>query len=182
MDLGIQSMPNGSVHSLQHWRKLASMLWNTILPDSHGILRCVDCCLYSNIVPINLQGVTIAEYKAKSAKPPTAAGAPPPPPPPPPPAAPPASTGSPAPTGGAAAVFADINRGADVTKGLRKVDKSEMTHKNPNLRASSVVPTSSGSRTHGLCPLIIISHFCHSRSQEAFETDQTSSVDEQEAS
>lgn len=27
-----------------------------------------------------------------------------------------------------------------MTKGLRKVDKSEMTHKNPNLRASSVVP------------------------------------------
>jgi len=27
-----------------------------------------------------------------------------------------------------------------VTKGLKKVDKSEMTHKNPELRASSVVP------------------------------------------
>jgi len=32
-----------------------------------------------------------------------------------------------------------LNRGADVTKGLRKVDKSEMTHKNPELRAGSVV-------------------------------------------
>ena len=27
-----------------------------------------------------------------------------------------------------------LNMGADVTKGLRKVDKSEMTHKNPALR------------------------------------------------
>jgi adenylyl cyclase-associated protein len=32
-----------------------------------------------------------------------------------------------------------------VTKNLRKVDKSEMTHKNPALRASSVVPSSGGS-------------------------------------
>ena len=32
-----------------------------------------------------------------------------------------------------------------MTKGLRKVDKSEMTHKNPELRAGSTVPsTSSG--------------------------------------
>lgn len=49
-------------------------------------------------------------------------------------------TASSAPAGGVAAVFAEINRGEDVTKGLRKVDKSEMTHKNPALRASSVVP------------------------------------------
>lgn len=42
------------------------------------------------------------------------------------------------------AVFADLNRGTDVTKGLRKVDKSEMTHKNPELRGSSAVPASTG--------------------------------------
>ena len=47
--------------------------------------------------------------------------------------------------GGVAAVFAELNRGEEVTKGLRKVDKSEMTHKNPALRASSVVPTGAGS-------------------------------------
>lgn len=29
---------------------------------------------------------------------------------------------------------------ADLTSGLRKVDKSEMTHKNPELRGSSLVP------------------------------------------
>lgn len=46
--------------------------------------------------------------------------------------------------GGVAAVFAELNRGEEVTKGLRKVDKSEMTHKNPALRAGSVVPASTG--------------------------------------
>lgn len=44
--------------------------------------------------------------------------------------------------GGVAAVFAELNRGEEVTKGLRKVDKSEMTHKNPALRAGNVVPSS----------------------------------------
>ncbi|KAJ7632469.1 adenylate cyclase associated N terminal-domain-containing protein [Roridomyces roridus] len=86
----------------------------------------------------NKQGITIAEYNSRPAT--GAGGAPPPPPPPPPPAA---AAGA-APAGGAAAVFAEINRGEDVTKGLRKVDKSEMTHKNPALRASSVVPSSTG--------------------------------------
>lgn len=82
----------------------------------------------------------MSSFSASKAAPSTASGssAPPPPPPPPPVIAPPAST--PAPAGGAAAVFAELNRGEDVTKGLRKVDKSEMTHKNPSLRASSTVP------------------------------------------
>lgn len=38
------------------------------------------------------------------------------------------------------AVFDQLNRGAAVTAGLKKVDKSQMTHKNPSLRASSTVP------------------------------------------
>ncbi|KAF7363306.1 C-CAP/cofactor C-like domain-containing protein [Mycena sanguinolenta] len=86
----------------------------------------------------NKRGITVAEYNSQSA---ARAAAPPPPPPPPPPAAAPAASAS----GGAAAVFAQLNRGEEVTKGLRKVDKSEMTHKNPALRASSVVPSSTGS-------------------------------------
>ena len=49
------------------------------------------------------------------------------------------------PAGGVAAVFADLNRGEDVTKGLRKVDKNEMTHKNPALRAGGVVSSNTGS-------------------------------------
>jgi len=56
-----------------------------------------------------------------------------PPPPPPPHGAPPAA--SKAGSGDMDAVFQQLNRGEDVTKGLKKVDKSQMTHKNPSLRA-----------------------------------------------
>ena len=47
-------------------------------------------------------------------------------------------------------MFEQLNRGEDVTKGLRKVDKSEMTHKNPALRASNTVPATSSSASGGL--------------------------------
>jgi adenylyl cyclase-associated protein len=43
------------------------------------------------------------------------------------------------------AVFDDLNKGSDVTKGLKKVDTSQMTHKNPSLRANAPVPTRSDS-------------------------------------
>ncbi|TFL07346.1 adenylate cyclase associated N terminal-domain-containing protein [Pterulicium gracile] len=90
----------------------------------------------------NPKGVSPSEFQASaSAKGASGGGAPPPPPPPPPPAA--APTASAAAAGGAGAVFAELNRGEDVTKGLRKVDKSEMTHKNPSLRASSASPVPS---------------------------------------
>ena len=36
-------------------------------------------------------------------------------------------------------LFAELNKGGEITSGLKKVDKSQMTHKNPALRASSVV-------------------------------------------
>lgn len=84
----------------------------------------------------------------------TVAAAPPPPPPPPPPPLPNFdNSGAPTPPpaapknaargsggGDMGAVFEQLNRGAAVTAGLRKVDASEMTHKNPSLRASSIVP------------------------------------------
>ncbi|KAI7853696.1 adenylate cyclase associated N terminal-domain-containing protein [Circinella umbellata] len=70
--------------------------------------------------------------------PPPAGGAPPPPPPPPPMTFDDDSNEQDTKTG-AAAVFAEINKGESVTAGLRKVDKSQMTHKNPNLRAGSTV-------------------------------------------
>ncbi|EPY49991.1 adenylyl cyclase-associated protein Cap1 [Schizosaccharomyces cryophilus OY26] len=38
------------------------------------------------------------------------------------------------------AVFAEINKGENITSGLRKVDKSEMTHKNPDLRKTGPTP------------------------------------------
>ncbi|OHW96727.1 adenylyl cyclase-associated protein [Colletotrichum incanum] len=47
--------------------------------------------------------------------------------------------------GGLGAVFSELNKGEAVTKGLRKVDRSEMTHKNPSLRASSTVSEREGS-------------------------------------
>ncbi|QRW27563.1 adenylyl cyclase-associated protein 1 [Rhizoctonia solani] len=92
-------------------------------------------------------GGDAAQFKSASA--PAAGGAPPPPPPPPPPAGvpppPPPATSAPAPAvPDTSAVFAQINQGADITKGLRKVNKDEMTHKNPALRASGTVPTTSG--------------------------------------
>ncbi|KAI0340134.1 hypothetical protein BDW22DRAFT_1360659 [Trametopsis cervina] len=89
----------------------------------------------------NAKGIPTSEYKSSGGAA-SAPGAPPPPPPPPPPAAPPAASAS---GGGVAAVFAELNRGEDVTKGLRKVDKSEMTHKNPSLRAGSTVPATTSS-------------------------------------
>lgn len=41
--------------------------------------------------------------------------------------------------GGGGGLFAALNKGGNVTSGLKKVDRSQMTHKNPELRASSVV-------------------------------------------
>lgn len=66
-------------------------------------------------------------------------GAPPPPPPPPSSAAPSASASAAPAAGGQAALIASLNRGGAVTSGLRKVDASQMTHKNPELRQSGVV-------------------------------------------
>lgn len=82
---------------------------------------------------------------APSAPPAPGAGGPPPPPPPPPPPMvlddiKPAQQAS-----GASAVFAEINKGTSVTANLRKVDRSEMTHKNPTLRAGSIVTAAPGS-------------------------------------
>ena len=79
---------------------------------------------------------------------PGASGPPPPPPPGPPPVlqikeAQAEASGQ---SGGLGAVFSELNKGEAVTKGLRKVDKSEMTHKNPSLRASSTVPEREGSQ------------------------------------
>jgi adenylyl cyclase-associated protein len=60
------------------------------------------------------------------------------PPPPPPPGIPPAPAPS-APAADMGAVFDQLNQGEAITSSLRKVDKSQMTHKNPSLRAGSTV-------------------------------------------
>ena len=81
--------------------------------------------------------------------PPSAAGvAPPPPPPlpqfdgaPPPPPMPVNGARQTATSSDMGAVFDQISRGEAVTSGLRKVDKSEMNHKNPSLRTASTIPS-----------------------------------------
>lgn len=109
----------------------------------------------------------------------------PPPPPPPPPAAPPAPAASPVAAGGVAAIFAELNRGEEVTKGLRKVDKSEMTHKNPALRAGGTVPSSAGSAgeaMEGCVPQNALTTCLCSGPQAANKAKQTTSLSRQEAS
>lgn len=98
----------------------------------------------------NAQGSDLASYQGGAsvppveapkgalgavAQPPAAAGDVPPPPPPPPAVA--STQGSTAPS--MDAVFGEINQGVGITRSLRKVDQSEMTHKNPALRASGTV-------------------------------------------
>lgn len=87
---------------------------------------------------------------------PKANAGPPPPPPPPLPklddsgnlVAPGGVAGSTAKGGDMTAVFDQLNQGSAVTSGLRKVDKSEMTHKNPSLRAAAAaVPQRQGSNS-----------------------------------
>jgi len=71
-----------------------------------------------------------------------AGGAPPPPPGPGPPPPPPvgALDLKPDPTKAARGdLLAALNKGADVTKGLKKVSDDQKTHKNPTLRAGAVV-------------------------------------------
>jgi len=100
----------------------------------------------------NVQGVDAATYKPSSTSASTSSGGAPPPPPPPPPG-PPAPPPPAAASGSSSApapadmsnVLASLNQGENITKSLRKVDKSEMTHKNPDLRAGGAVPTSIGS-------------------------------------
>lgn len=59
---------------------------------------------------------------------------------------PPANFGSaPAAAGGMDAVFNQLNQGEGITSGLKKVDASQMTHKNPSLRAAAPAASPSSS-------------------------------------
>lgn len=92
----------------------------------------------------NAKGKPLAETMAKSTTTeskgpePSSAGAPPPPPPPPATLFEEKAAGS-SETGGMGAVFAALNKGENVTSGLKKVEKSQMTHKNPALRDAAAV-------------------------------------------
>ncbi|XP_066268121.1 adenylyl cyclase-associated protein 1-like isoform X3 [Branchiostoma lanceolatum] len=63
----------------------------------------------------------------------------PPPPPPPPPAIDLTSGGGDEMSAAKSALFADLNKGTDITKGLKKVTSDMQTHKNPNLRQTGPV-------------------------------------------
>ncbi|KAI0008795.1 adenylate cyclase associated N terminal-domain-containing protein [Xylariaceae sp. FL0662B] len=121
---------------------------------------------FPNGIPWNPKGQPAAEVaKAITTIPTTSTTAPPPPPPPAAGGAPPPPPPGPPPIlqikeqpvpakadGGLGAVFSEINKGEDVTKGLRKVDRSEMTHKNPALRAGSTVSNDSSGRGKSPAP------------------------------
>ncbi|KAG9238986.1 adenylate cyclase associated N terminal-domain-containing protein [Amylocarpus encephaloides] len=110
-------------------------------------------------IPWNPKGVSLAEaIKAIKSGSPTdknavpTTGPPPPPPPPGPPPPPMRFDEAPKPSpqtdaGGLDAVFSELNKGEAVTKGLRKVNADQMTHKNPSLRAGATVPTRSDSQS-----------------------------------
>jgi len=84
----------------------------------------------------DVDAVSAGPAAAPAAPAPPAAG-PPPPGPPPPPSAAPAPQKSSAPDTNA--LFAQLNKGSDVTSGLKKVTRDMQTHKNPALRAGGVV-------------------------------------------
>lgn len=69
-----------------------------------------------------------------------AAGGPPPPPPPPPANLYDDIKAAPA-AGSRDALFSELSKGTAITSGLKKVDKSQMTHKNPALKAAPPVPS-----------------------------------------
>lgn len=91
--------------------------------------------------------VSTSDSSSSSAPAPPAA-APSGPPPPPPPPMPSfndlfADGGNQQSGGGAStheALFAEINKGSDITRTLKKVSDDQKTHKNPNLRVANTVP------------------------------------------
>ncbi|XP_037549185.1 LOW QUALITY PROTEIN: adenylyl cyclase-associated protein 1 [Nematolebias whitei] len=76
-------------------------------------------------------------------------------PPPPPPGPPPPSMALGEPAGGDAenrnALFASINKGADITKGLKHVSDDQKTHKNPGLKGQGA-PVRSGPKPFASAP------------------------------
>ena len=72
------------------------------------------------------------------------AGPPPPPPPPPPIFDLSELNQEKKPVATTDALFAEISKGEGITKGLKKVTDDQKTHKNPNLKATSIVPAKTG--------------------------------------
>ncbi|CAL1538504.1 unnamed protein product [Lymnaea stagnalis] len=107
--------------------------WISTLTELQGYIKQ----FHTTGLSWNPQGGDAKSVKSSSSGPaPPAGGAPPPPPPPGPPPPPDMSGASKDDEGTAAkaALFAQLNKGEDVTKGLRKVTDDMKTHKNPTLR------------------------------------------------
>ncbi|XP_075995759.1 adenylyl cyclase-associated protein 1 [Genypterus blacodes] len=82
-----------------------------------------------------------------------AGGCPPPPPPGPPP--PPMNVGQSATSGGEDdrnALFDSINKGFDITSGLKHVSDEQKTHKNPTLRSQATAPVRTGPKPFSPSP------------------------------
>ncbi|WFD21146.1 suppressor of rasval19 [Malassezia caprae] len=99
--------------------------WARAFMDLLEALRTYVMAHHRTGLTWNAQGKDLAAYKSRSSAP-----APP---------APPAPATAPAPAASMDAVFSQINQGEGITRSLRKVDPSEMTHKNPDLRTHGVV-------------------------------------------
>ncbi|KAF4073964.1 hypothetical protein AMELA_G00249240 [Ameiurus melas] len=82
---------------------------------------------------------------------PSCGAAPPPPGPPPPPADLDKSGGGDAGSVTRNALFASLNKGADITKGLKHVSDTQKTHKNPQLR-SQACPVQTGPKPFSAAP------------------------------
>ena len=80
--------------------------------------------------------VTVARTESAPAPPPPPSPPGPPAPPPPPPTAPLAADPE---KGARSELLESLNKGEDITKGLRKVEDQEKTHKNPELRGEGLV-------------------------------------------
>ncbi|KAA6407087.1 MAG: adenylyl cyclase-associated [Lasallia pustulata] len=130
----------------QHYPK--GIIWNNDGIEPEEALRQVQSGQTSSKAP------SIHNANSPSAPPP-----PPPPlpsfdgPPPPPPM--PTTNGmstSRSGTSDMSGVFEQLSKGESVTAGLRKVDPSSQTHKNPSLRAGATVPTRSDSQNSAASP------------------------------
>lgn len=117
-----------------------------------GLVGYIKTHYHPKGVKWNPDGGSVAEAlqqlkSAPSAPPaPSASSGGPPPPPPPPPPSLLLAGGPPAPPPKAkeadmGAVFSELNQGEGITAGLKKVDPSQQTHKNPSIRGSAPVPT-----------------------------------------
>ncbi|XP_021365211.1 adenylyl cyclase-associated protein 1-like isoform X2 [Mizuhopecten yessoensis] len=107
--------------------------WNALFKELQAYIKSS----HTTGVAWNMQGGDASTFSAGA--PAASSGGPPAPPPPGPPPPPPpivdaptGSTGSS--TDGRAALFDALNKGADVTKGLKTVTDKMKTHKNPALR------------------------------------------------